>query len=50
MKGFWKWLLDEYGITWNEFDDNYSFDSGQGREIYEEYCEEVEAYEKGQSR
>lgn len=39
---FVEWLLEVQGISWNEWDENYSPSSGQGKEIYAEYEEYME--------
>ena len=50
MKGekkmsFKSWLREEMGIEWNTFEENYSFSSGQGKALYDEYCEDMEQRE-----
>ena len=36
---FFAWLEEKYGITYFDWDENYSSSEGQGKEIVEEYEE-----------
>lgn len=39
---FYEYLKEFYGITWEEWDNSYSFSEGTGRQLHNEYTEHME--------
>ena len=44
---FFDWLEENYGIDRYEWDENYSYSDGQGKEIWEDYEYCMEKLEQG---